>query len=227
MNWSDGPTTTTSGPDASGSRAGVIEVRRTDSRFETRQPGIVTEHCFSSGAHYDPANTHFGAMVTLDEHAVAPGAGFARHAHRGVDIVSWVLAGTLRHEDSAGRVELVRPGTMLLQSTGPGIEHAEGNASQSEPLRFVQVSLLGDAAAPSQLLGAPPMGVGAGEITVLTPVEPVELAATDYLHLFVMRGTVEASGHTLRTGDSVRAGGEPVTVAGDGDVLAWRSDRGP
>lgn len=200
----------------------MIEVRRADARSETRQPGIVTGHCFSSGAHYDPANTHFGAMIALDEHAVAPGAGFARHAHRGVDIVSWVLAGTLRHEDGAGRVELVPPGTMLLQSTGPGIEHAEGNASRSEPLRFIQVSLLGDAAAPSQLLGPPPMGVGSGEITVVTPVEPVELAAADHLHLFLMRGTVDASGQTLRTGDSVRASGEPLTVVGDGELLVWR-----
>lgn len=201
----------------------MIEVRRAAERFETRQPGIVTRHCFSSGAHYDPANTQFGPMVALDEHVLAPGAGFGRHAHRGLDLVSWVLAGTLRHEDGDGHVEEIRPGTVLLQSAGSGIQHAEGNASHSEPLRFVQLWLLGDRAEPRQLVGAPPVATYAGEVSVLSPVEPVEFAASAHLHLFVTRGDVDVSGQVIHAGDSVRVRDDPLTVTGTGELLMWRS----
>lgn len=182
-------------------------MRRAVDRFETVQPGITTRHCFSSGAHYDAANTAFGSLIAFDEHAVAPGAGFGRHAHRGVEIVSWVLSGTLRHEDSTGRVELVGHGTTLRQSAGSGIEHTERNASDTEPLRFVQLVLLGDV----------------GEFSVLTPAEPVELAAAAFLHLFVSRGAVSVAGQSLQAGDSARIRDATATVEGGGEVLVWRS----
>ena len=201
----------------------MIELHRAADRFETVQPGITTRHCFSSGAHYDPANTHFGALIAVDEHLLAPGAGFTRHAHRGVEIVSWVLDGALGHEDSAGRVELVEPGTALHQSAGSGIEHTERNASATDPLRFVQLVLLGGAGPPDYRLGTPPVPVGAGEFAVLHPVAPLQLAAVAQLHLFVASGTVEVAGRTLHPGDSARIRNEAVTGAGDGEVLLWRS----
>lgn len=201
----------------------MIEIRLAAARYETAQPGITTWHCFSAGTHYDPDNTAFGALIALDEHVVAPGAGFGRHAHRGVDIVSWVLAGTLRHEDSSGRGELVRPGTALHQSTGSGIEHTERNASGTDPLRFIQLVLLGAATPPCQLSAAPPLLLGGGEFAVLHPTAPVELPAAVHLHLYVASGTVGAAGQTLHPGDSVRVRNEAVTVDGAGEVLLWRS----
>lgn len=204
----------------------MIELHRAADRFETVQPGITTRHCFSSGAHYDPANTHFGALVAVDEHLLAPGAGFTRHAHRGVEIVSWVLDGALGHEDSAGRVELVEPGTALHQSAGSGIEHAERNASDVETLRFVQFSWLSEIATPGYGLDVPPVQVGGGEFEVLHPVAPVELAAAAHLHLFVASGSVRAAGRTLHSGDSARIRDEPLIVEGDGEILVWRRTLG-
>jgi quercetin 2,3-dioxygenase len=204
----------------------MIEVRRSDSRYETQQPGITTWHCFSSGSHYDPANTHFGSMIALDEHVLTPGAEFARHAHRGVDLVSWVLAGTLRHEDGAGQVELIEAGTMLRQSAGSGLEHTEGNASATQPLRFVQLWLISEVAA-GQQHGAPPMLAGGGTVTVIAPAHPVELASAQYLHLFITRGSVDTLGHTLRAGDSARIRDEQVSIVGDGEAIVWRSSAEP
>jgi quercetin 2,3-dioxygenase len=201
----------------------VIDVRAAGARFETVQPGITTRHCFSSGRHYDPANIAFGALIALDEHVVAPGAGFGRHAHRGVEIVSWVLTGTLRHEDTAGRMELVGPGTALRQSAGSGIEHSERNASAAEPLRFVQLVVLGDLATPGCLLGVPPIGLADGELDVLRPTEPTEVSAADYVHLFVVRGPVVVAAEVLSRGDSVRIRAAAVTVEGDGELLVWRN----
>jgi redox-sensitive bicupin YhaK (pirin superfamily) len=76
----------------------TIDVRRANNRARIEQPGIVTWHSFSAGPHYDPNNISFGALIAHDEHLLAAAAGFPKHAHRGVDIVSWVLDGELRHD---------------------------------------------------------------------------------------------------------------------------------
>jgi quercetin 2,3-dioxygenase len=201
----------------------VIEVRRSGDRFETVQPGITTRHCFSSGAHYDPDNVAFGALLAVDEHVVAPGAGFARHAHRGVDILTWVLAGTLRHEDGSGPPLLVAPGTALHQAAGSGIEHTEVNASADEALRFVQLWLTGDIAAPRSEFAALPLPVDDGTVALLSPIAPTPLGPVAQLHLFVTRGTLLAGGTLLAVGDSVRVRDEAIVIDGDGDALVWRS----
>lgn len=198
-------------------------MRRGADRFETVQPGITSWHCFSSGTHYDPANTGFGSVIALDEHAVAAGAGFGWHAHRGVEILSWVLAGTLSHEGSAGGVELVEPGAVLYQSAGSGIEHTEANASGTEPLRFVQLVLLGRVAAPQHRLGEAPVEVGDGEFDVLAPTRPVEVAAAAHTLVFVARGSVVLNGQRLSAGDSARVRDTALRMRGDGEVLTWRS----
>jgi hypothetical protein len=66
----------------------TIDVRRASNRTRIEQPGIVTWHSFSSGPHYDPNNISFGALIAHDEHLLAAAAGFPKHAHRGVDIVT-------------------------------------------------------------------------------------------------------------------------------------------
>ncbi|PZS12424.1 MAG: pirin family protein [Pseudonocardiales bacterium] len=201
----------------------MIDVRRAADRFETVQPGITTRHCFSSGAHYDRDNIAFGTLIALDEHVVAPGAGFGWHAHRGVEIISWVLQGTLRHEDSTGRVEHVGLDTAQYQSARSGIEHAERNASDTEALHLLQLVLLGGPATPAYLLGAPPLIVGAGAFTVLRAPGPVELAASSHLHLFLARGTARVAGQTLQAGDSARVREMALSVEAAGEVILWRS----
>jgi redox-sensitive bicupin YhaK (pirin superfamily) len=138
-------------------------------RFRTSQPGIASLHCFSSGPHYDPDNLSFGPILGLDEHLLEPGAGFDWHAHRGVHIVSWVLDGTLRHEDSDGVVRFVERGPLLVQSTGTGIRHTETNPSTTEPLRFVQLTILGEND-PGVRSTAPPATVGGVAIDVRADV---------------------------------------------------------
>jgi quercetin 2,3-dioxygenase len=199
----------------------MISVHRAHDRFRTRQPGITTLHCFSSGAHYEPDNTNFGALVACDEHLVAPGAGFARHTHRGVEIVSWILEGTLRHEDDSGRDEAVTAGTVQYQAAGSGIEHAETNASAVAPLRFIQMALLADGGVPRYLLGDPPLSASAGEFAVHAAGT---LHTTGPVHLYVARGRYELNGTQLGEGDSVR-GDEPLTVGGDGELLVWSGIR--
>ena len=197
----------------------MITVHRAAERFRTDQPGITTWHSFSSGAHYDPDNVAFGPIVACDEHVVAPRAGFARHRHARVELVSWVLGGTLRHEDDAGRAQDVEAGSAQYQLAGTGIEHVERNASTVEPLRFVQLWLLADEDAPAYAAGAPPLALRRGSVEVLRG--PGE-AVAPFVHLYVASGAFEAAGVALAPGDSLRAASQVVTVTGSGELLVVR-----
>ena len=104
----------------------MTRIVRAGERYYGSQEGVESWHCFATGPHYEPANLSYGALIGFDEHHVQPGSGFAWHGHRGVEIVSWVIAGTLHHEDSNGRVRIVEPGDVLRQSTGVGHQALRG-----------------------------------------------------------------------------------------------------
>lgn len=208
----------------------MISVHRARDRFETTQPGITTRHCFSSGSHYDPANVAFGPLIAVDEHRVAPGAGFAAHRHRGVELVSWVVDGVLRHSDATGRTASVYPGEVQYQNAGSGIEHVESNGAGDEPLRFVQMWLTAEPGEARYAVGEPPVQLAAGGLDVHRSGSVV-LAGPS--HLYVARGSFtvgspsagtsgpgafESGTFVLGEGDSVRAD-EPLTVDGQGELL--------
>lgn len=197
----------------------MITVHRATQRFQTDQPGITTWHSFSSGSHYDPDNVGFGPVIACDEHLVQPGAGFAQHRHARVDLVSWVVEGTLRHEDGAGRVRDVVPGVAQHQLTGTGIEHVERNPGVG-PLRFVQLWLLGEATPPAYAVGEPPLTLARGTFDVLRG--PATVPAAPFVHLVVAAGSFRAGGQALAAGDSLRAANQVVTVTGSGQLLVVR-----
>jgi quercetin 2,3-dioxygenase len=197
----------------------VIDVRRAGDRFRTEQPGITTWHSFSSGAHYDAANLSFGPVVACDEHLLDPGAGFEPHPHARVELISWVLDGALQHEDESGRTRVVVPGRAQYQLTGTGIRHAEGNASASAPLHFVQFWVLTDEDVPDYDVAPPPLNLSVGTFRVLRECRDEPVDGSGVVHLYVGTGRYELAGHELRTGDSVRASDERLVVTGDGQLL--------
>jgi hypothetical protein len=197
-----------------------LDVRHAADRYRVEQPGITTWHCFSAGAYYDPDNVAFGRVVACDEHMLAPGAGFEPHGHAGVEIVSWVLDGTLAHWDSAGRRHLIQPGHAQRQLAGAGIRHAERNASALEALHLIQIAVLTDDERPGYAIDEPPLALGNGEFDVLTRCRHhVETGALVFL--FVGSGNFHVDGVDLAVGDSVRASGAPE-IDGDGQLLVVR-----
>jgi redox-sensitive bicupin YhaK (pirin superfamily) len=107
-------------------------------------PGRTTRHLFSFGSHYDPGNVGFGALVCLNDDLVEAGHGYGEHRHRDLEIVTWVLAGALRHEDTQGTRGEVRPGQVQRLSAGSGVRHSERNADPVRPVRFLQMWVVPD-----------------------------------------------------------------------------------
>lgn len=131
----------------------TVDVRRADERSCTGSGSLQSHHSFSFGPHYDPANTHHGLLVANNQHLVPGGAGFDTHPHRDMEIVTWVMRGSLVHQDSTGLGGVMYPGLAQRMSAGTGVVHSERNdawrSDQShdaalQPTHFVQMWVLPD-----------------------------------------------------------------------------------
>ena len=129
-----------------------VDIRRADERFATRISWLDSKHSFSFGGHYDPRNTHHGLLLVNNDDVVDPGTGFETHPHRDMEIVTWVLRGSLVHQDSTGHSGVIYPGLAQRMSAGIGILHSEKNDSwrlrggpdHQDPVHFVQMWVVPD-----------------------------------------------------------------------------------
>ncbi len=103
---------------------------------------LDTSHSFSFGNYQDPAHDQFRTLRVLNEDRVQPGQGFGSHGHRDMEILTWVLSGTLAHEDSAGNLGTLVPGDAQRMTAGTGIRHSEFNGSSKETVHFLQIWVL-------------------------------------------------------------------------------------
>ncbi|MDQ4037938.1 MAG: pirin family protein [Actinomycetota bacterium] len=129
-----------------------VDIRRAEQRGATKLSWLDSKHSFSFGSHYNPANTHHGVLLVNNDDVVRPGAGFETHPHRDMEIVTWVMQGSLVHQDSTGHSGLIYPGLAQRMSAGTGILHSEKNDSwrlqggdtHTEPVHFVQMWVVPD-----------------------------------------------------------------------------------
>jgi len=211
----------------------------------------MTQHALSFGAHYDPDRLAFGPMVCHDDHVLRSGAGFEAHRHSDLDIVSWVVSGTLLHTDSTGATHRVQAGSVAHLSAGSGVEHSE--VAGEALTRFVQVWLAGLPAAddtegadadvptyavravPAEELDAPGpttlLSLPGATLTVSRPGagEDVELPAGPLVHAYLTRGALVRSSlaEPVAAGDAFALTDEPahvVTAAVPSELLVWRFD---
>jgi quercetin 2,3-dioxygenase len=129
-----------------------VDVRRAADRARTRIGWLDSKHSFSFGPHRDPRNVHHGLLLVNNDDVVASGAGFETHPHRDMEIVTWVLQGSLVHQDSTGHRGVIYPGLAQRMSAGTGILHSEKNDAwrvaagdhHEEPVHFVQMWVVPD-----------------------------------------------------------------------------------
>jgi redox-sensitive bicupin YhaK (pirin superfamily) len=131
--------------------APIVDIRRAGDRDKTKISWLDSKHSFSFGRHYDPDNTHHGLLLVNNDDIVDAGTGFETHPHRDMEIVTWVLDGSLVHQDSTGHSGVIYPGLAQRMSAGHGILHSEkndswrlGQAKHSNPVHFVQMWVLPD-----------------------------------------------------------------------------------
>ncbi|GGP75077.1 pirin family protein [Shewanella ulleungensis] len=117
----------------------MINLRHASERGIANFGWLDSKHSFSFGSYYDPQHMGFSALRVINDDSVAPGAGFATHGHRDMEIISYVLKGSISHKDSEGNIEVLPAGEFQLMSAGSGISHSEYNASATEPLKFLQI----------------------------------------------------------------------------------------
>lgn len=213
----------------------MIRVRPSGERGRFDHGWLDTAHTFSFADYRDPRWVRFRTLRVLNEDVVAPGRGFGMHPHADMEILTVVLSGALRHEDSMGNGSVIRPGEIQRMTAGTGVTHAERNASETEPVHLLQIWILPErrGLAPGYeqaavnpeaergrlaVLASPRPGRGAVSLHQDAEVLAARLAPGDAVAhplghgrgawVQVAEGSVTLNGHALAAGDGAAVEGE-------------------
>ncbi len=205
------------------------KVRHQEDRGKADYGWLKTAHTFSFAHYYDEAHMGFRHLRVINEDHVAPKTGFEEHGHRDMEILTYVLSGTVEHRDSEGNIGHIRAGMVQRMTAGTGIRHSEMN-NEAEPLHLLQIWILPERrglipgyeerAFPKacgenrlQLLASPDGREDSLTIhqdvtlwgSTLTPGTKVEhdLAPGRHAWVQVARGTVDLGEQTLQAGDGM------------------------
>ena len=206
----------------------MITIRPAAERGETNIGWLNSRHTFSFNQYHDPNHMGFRSLRVINDDRVAPGMGFGRHGHRDMEIITWVIAGALEHQDSTGAKAVLRPGTVQRMSAGSGIQHSEYNHSKTEPVHFYQIWIQPSEngipprfedrdfpaegrqnrwqmiTSPDGRDGTPPIQQDAFvSVADLAPGRklPIPLAASRHAWLQVATGSITLNGVNLQAGD--------------------------
>ena len=119
----------------------MYQLRKSNERGQTSIPHLKAFHSFAYADYYDPNHACFGSLRVLNEDWLEEGGSLQEHQHINMEILTYVVTGTLRHLDSIGNEELLRAGDFQVMSSGSGIAHSEANASTKESVHFLQIWL--------------------------------------------------------------------------------------
>ncbi len=224
----------------------MLDIRRSEDRGRANFGWLNSRHTFSFGHYYDPGFMGFGPLRVINEDQVQPGRGFDTHGHSDMEIISYVLDGALKHEDSMGNGSIIKPGDVQRMTAGTGVRHSEFNASNTDSVHFLQIWILPerdglepgyeqkafsveDKRGKLRLVGSRDGREGSITIhqdvdlyaTLLTDGESVshELAEGRIGWVQVATGTVMLNGKDLDAGDGVAVQGPAtIEIAGTSDT---------
>jgi redox-sensitive bicupin YhaK (pirin superfamily) len=225
----------------------MIQIRPAGERGHANYGWLDTYHTFSFSDYYDPRFMGFRSLRVINEDRVQPGYGFPTHPHRDMEIVTYVLEGSLEHKDSMGTGSVIQPGEVQKMSAGTGVRHSEFNHSKTEPVHLYQIWLLPERegikpmyeqkAIPAdekrgklRVVASPKGGNGNRAVKLYQDAEIFatelgagqsvehELGAERYAWVQVVRGTVNVNGKELRAGDGAAIAQEAqLRITGAGE----------
>lgn len=217
----------------------MIKLRKSLDRGYADHGWLQSYHSFSFADYYDPQEMGWGSLRVINEDRVQPGKGFDTHGHRDMEIISYVLAGQLQHEDGMGNGTVIRPGDVQRMSAGTGVRHSEFNSSPDTPVHFFQIWIMParDGIEPGyeqkyfadkekrgrlRLIASPDGREGSVTIhqdaelyaSLLGPQEQIShrFAAGRLGYLHLIKGEVNANGNQLKTGDAAKIESEQELV---------------
>ena len=221
----------------------MLTLRASAERGHASHGWLDSFHTFSFAGYFDSEQMGWGALRVINDDTVQPGHGFPTHAHRDMEIISYVLEGELEHKDSTGTGAVIRPGDVQLMSAGTGVRHSEFNPSRENPVHFLQIwivpQLTGTPASyqqkffdPSEkrrrlrVLASPDGRDGSLTIgqdasvyaALLDGGERLEhrIASGRRAYVHVARGEVSLNGQRLRGGDGVKVADETKLSLSEG-----------
>ena len=225
----------------------MITIRRSDERGQGDRGWLQSRFTFSFADYQDPRFTGFRSLKVMNEDRISPGKGFGPHAHRDMEIITYVLEGKLRHRDSLSGAHVMGPNEIQTMSAGNGVVHSEFNGSDTEPVHLLQIWIKPSAEdlPPSyQQVGIPldakrgrlhllagPRGQDGGAATLINQDARLYVAELDagavvqqrlapgrHGWVQVVRGAVSLNGQTLQEGDGAMVSDERVVaVSGAAD----------
>jgi len=122
----------------------MFTIRKANDRGLTNIGWLSSRHSFSFGDYYDPKNHNYRTLRVINDDVIAGGGGFGTHPHRDMEIITYVLSGELKHQDSMGNGSVIRPGEWQKMSAGSGVAHSEYNASDDVPAHLLQIWIMPD-----------------------------------------------------------------------------------
>lgn len=222
----------------------MLTIRKSAERGHAQHGWLDSYHTFSFADYHDPRHMGFRSLRVINEDRVAAGKGFGAHAHRDMEIISYVLQGQLAHKDSMGHEEVLGPNEVQRMSAGTGVVHSEFNPSKTEPAHFLQIWIVpATTGTPSSYeqfkfdpvekqgklrqIAGPQGGNGIATINQDANVYVSELASNQHVThalgdnrhawLHVIKGAVTVNGQSLTTGDAISASSEAqLSIAASG-----------
>jgi len=117
---------------------------KSSSRGNIDHGWLKTNHSFSFANYYNPEKMRFGTLRVLNDDYLSGGNGFGLHPHDNMEIITIMLEGELRHQDSMGNSEVLHDNEVQVMSAGSGIQHSEFNNQSEGELNLLQIWIYPD-----------------------------------------------------------------------------------